>query len=226
MKKIEKAPSIRDLTWAYNQYQSNNISLNLFLETFEWCRYDPRLGEILIQTLKDFWPQWNPLEISQKLKGHSWPQVWGVLGSHVFLLLSPSDRSVFLSWLDCCFYQVSFNKEWSTFFIGVFKFGGKSLKNEAFDSIPLYLKWGYYGKTPMIPINPQSFKYTLIPKRQRLEKLKELFHIKKRIRLQDYREYLDFKISKRTAELDLKQWSKKSGQTKGASYIFKVKSKI
>lgn len=221
--KIQYAtPTTEKLISIYNHYQSNKVNLNYFLNSYYWCRYDARLGELLIEFMKNNWTYWNPFEVARQLKHHQWPQVFGVLGGHVALLLTKGEKKTFLKWLDCCFYQVSFEKEMSVFFIGVFKFGGKQLRNEAFDSIALYSKWGYYAKTPMVNFRFLSSnpKRTFIKKEQRLEKLKDLFAIKKRIRIQDYIEYLDYKVSKRTAELDLNRWANKTGETKGATYTF------
>lgn len=223
MKLSIRSPGMAELVAVYNKYQLNEMDIDSFFDSYGWCRFDPRLGELLIYFIKQNWNFWNPFDVANYLKSSPWPQVFGVLGSHVALLLLREERQVFLKWLDCCFYHVPLQKEWSTFFIDIFKFGGKQLKNEAFDSISLYLQWGYYAKHPMIQFalaTPTSQR-TLIKKEQRLEKLTNLFQLKKRIRVQDYIEFLDYKISKRTAEIDLSQWANKTGQTKGATYTLR-----
>ncbi len=218
-------PTLNELTQAYNSFQLNKVTLDLFLQTYQWCRYDPRLGELLVYALKEHWANWNPLDISNKIKFHPWPQVLGVLGEHVRLLLPKTERHFFASWINCCFYHVSWEPDGSLFHIGLFKFGGKLLQREAFDAISLYLKWGFYAKTPMINFRsqPNLSRRTLIKKSDRLIKLKELFTFKKKIRVKDYIEFLDSKISKRTAELDLSHWATKIGDTKGSVYKQRLK---
>lgn len=213
-------PSQQALLESYNLIQSKKMTVHRFMEIFEWSRFDPRLAELLVQSLKENWPNWNPLEINKLLKLSLSPAVLKVLAAHVLLLLKGQERKVFTSWIDCCFYQVEKNKDWSVFYIGQFGFGSHLLKEEVFESIPLFTKWGYYAKTPIIDFTIDSRKpqKTLIPKSVRLKKLKHLFKQKKKIRVHDYIIFLENKISRRTAELDIKSIARKSGNTKGATY--------
>lgn len=221
MKCLSSRPTINELTKVYNSIQENKVSLELFLSSYQWCRYDPRLGEMLVEVLKTYWSDWNPMKISKVIREHRWPQVLGVIGEHASLLLPSSERRYFLNWLGCCFYKVNWKSDGSLFHIGLYKFGGKLLKCEALEAIPLYSKWGFYAKNPMINIGPNQKlnRRTLIKRTERFAKLNELFQLKKSIQVSDYMKFLDFKISRRTAELDLSHWARKKGQTKGARYI-------
>lgn len=213
-------PSQQVLLESYNLIQSKKLTIRKFMEIFEWSRFDPRLAELLVLSLKDNWSSWNPLVINKLLKLTPSSAVLKVLAAHVLLLLKGEERKVFNSWIDCCFYQVDKKKEWSVFYIGQFGFGSHLLKEEAFESIPLFTKWGYYAKTPIIDFSVDSRKThkTLIPKSVRLKKLKYLFKQKKKIRVHDYIVFLENKISRRTAELDIQSIARKSGNTKGATY--------
>lgn len=227
MKLKHRIPSEQDLVHAYNEFQKGTVSLDSFMLKFEWCRYDPRLGQLLIQYLNSHWRQWNPFDVAHHLQNSEWPGVFGVLCSHVGLTLPLKVRKPFTAWQRCCLSQIRTKKEWSLFFIGINSFGGKLQKTEAFDSIPLYSQWGYFGKTPMVSIqtpNKRSLiNRTLLSKDVRHQKLMALFKTKRRICISDYLEYLEFRVSIRTAELDLKHWARKSGNTKGARYTLKRK---
>lgn len=216
-------PPQQALLDSYNLIQSKRLTVHQFMEIFEWSRFDPRLAELLVLYLKDNWSNWNPLEINKFLKKTPSPAVLKVLAAHSALILKGQERKVFNSWIDCCFYQVEKKNEWNTFYIGQYGFGSHLLKEEAFESIPLFSKWGYYAKTPIIDFSMDSNKpqKTLIPKSERLKKLKLLLKQKKQIKVHDYIALLENKISRRTAELDLKSVTRKSGNTKGSTYRLK-----
>jgi len=218
--KYPSPPTQKDLLGAYNLIQSKRLTAKKFMEIFEWSRFDPRLAEILVLSLRDHWSDWNPFEINHLLqKSHS-PLILKVLGAHVTLLLKGQDRKVFNSWMECCFYKVEATADWSLFYIGQFNFGSSLLKEEAFESIPLFTNWGYYGKTPMIDFSMDSkvSQKTLVPKPERIKKLKQLLSRKKQIRVHDYMALLENKISRRMAELDIKEFARKSGNTKSSTY--------
>lgn len=220
-----RIPPQKNLVSTYNQFQMKTASLDLFLQSYQWCRFDPRFGEILIHFINENWRNLNPLVLSTEIANDQWPQVFGVLCSHVSLIINKKYRKAFSAWVDCCLCEVAnLNKDWSTFFIGIYSFGGNLQKKEVFEGIKLYSKWGYWGKTPMIEISKASvnLKPTILSAKIRRQKLAELFSIKKRIRVSDYRSYLEFQVSIRIAQLDLKKWARQLGKTRDATYTRKA----
>ncbi len=219
--KIEH-PDDSNLISTYNHVQKFPEDLTFFIKFYGWVRFDPRLGEILIQNLVRFWTQWNPMLIAAQLKTDPWPGVFGVLGSHAELLLDQKSRRQFRLWLSCCLSQIHLKREWPVFFIGNFSFGGKAIFSEAEESLAIYTRWGFLAKTAMIQPSKklEMPTRTLLSQEFRLQKLRTLFSLKKRIRIVDYLKFLDFKVSKRTAELDLKKWAKRHGRTRAATYTF------
>lgn len=221
MKTKVHPPSLSQLVEAYNTLQLKRFSLVEYLRISEWARFDPRLAGILVVCLKDHWQDWNPFAIRDGLRNHPWPGVFGVLSEHVALQLNGLERKAFQNWIGLCFFGVPIQKENSLFYIGLYRFGGPFLKEEAFDSIALFSKWGFLGKSPILGVRRSGIKIrkTFLTPSQRFEKINKLFETKKRIRVQDYLAALSFQISKRTAEMDLKKWARKVGNTKGAYYL-------
>lgn len=220
MRNLPEFPQQKELLKKYNLFQSGKGSSHEFIKSLSWCRMDPRLGEILIIYLRDHWSEWNATELSTLVAKLPWPWVFGVLCSHVELILNKSDLKTFRLWRDCALSKIEKNMEYSVFFIGVYSFAGKQMKSEVIESLSLYSRWGYYGQTPMIPLrsSEKEVDKTLISKHQRKAKLLELFQMKRRISVSDYLEFLDQKVSKRIGENDLKTWARKSGNTKGTTY--------
>jgi hypothetical protein len=216
MKSSCPIPTPKDLLKAYNCLQSENDNLDYFLEIFQWARFDARLGEILVVSMKKGWTTWNPLDVGKRLVEYQWPEVFGVLGENVMLQLPRVERKKFGNWLKCCFNDVTLKKEWSIFSIGTFAFGGKLQRRQVDDTLVIYTRWGFYGDTPMVAGGYQT--RTIFEPTQRHKRLQDLFKLKRRISVADYILFLDNKITKRTAELDLRRWATKNGNTRGATY--------
>ena len=106
------------------------------------------------------------------------------------------------------------------YFIGLHAFGGKAQKEEAFQAISLYKKWGYLSKDPMIPLQRKQnkFKNTLISKPVQLQKLKVLLKRNRTFNIHDYISFLDGKVSIRIADMDLKIFAHRRGNTRAALY--------
>jgi hypothetical protein len=221
MKVDLRIPQLNDLVVAYNILQSGNVvSISDLVQYSMWTRFDPRLGEILIRHLQRCWSKMNPLEVHKVLKDAPMPLCWGILCDHVLFLLPKGTQLGFKNWRNCCLSD--FKKSSSeNYFLGLYSFAGKKQRNEAFDSLPLYKKWGYLSCELMLPNQDSSQPkrhLTLIPKGERIRKLKKILNSKKEITVHDYLEIFPGKLSRRVAEMDLKLYAIKNGNTRSAIY--------
>jgi len=215
MKQKVRAPSPQNLLKVYNKFQMGSAALADLMLNFEWVRFDPRLGEILISYIKSNWSQWNPMDVQQALPTKEWPQVFAVLCEHVHLLLHGAHKKKFKAWMDCTLAGTQ--PATAQLFSGYnYAFGGKLSAQEAFNSLKIYKRWGYYSATPLIAVPPAQ--QTLLKKKQRQLLLKELVEKKPRISVNDYINHLGGNVSRRVAELDLSIALRKSGKTRGSTY--------
>jgi hypothetical protein len=147
------------------------------------------------------------------------PMTWGVLVDHLLLLNPASVRPIIKKWRDCCLSGIKKGPS-ENFFIGLHAFAGKIQKEEAFQAIALYKKWGYLSRDPIIPLqrNKPQFKNTLMSKAQRLQKLKVFLKTNKTFSIHDYISLLEGKVSIRIAEMDLKELTHRHGNTRAALY--------
>lgn len=197
---------------------------NILIKIINWVRFDPRLGEIIVHYLIKNWKTLNPILLNEKLSTSIWPQTFGVICDHVQLFIQKSDKKLFKNWYKCIFGNIKIKKDYSTFYIGIYSFGSVLQMNEVEKSLEPYSRWGYYSSSPIVEIK-NSQKSTLLNSSLRLSNLKKLSLQYKIFRVLDYIKICDFQISKRIAELDLKKWAIKRGNTKGAYYVLKSKYK-
>ena len=227
MKGLSRIPDQKKISKAYRALQvfPNSIKVKDLVLWSQWARLDPRLGEILVEYISKFWSKHNPLEINKKLKQQVWPAAFGVLLEQVPFYYSQKlknkkwNKKLFSHWSKCVMADISRAKN-EQFFIGIYKAGGKLMKEECFYSIKPYRQWGYFSKDLLIN-KARLFKGTLIPISQRKAILDELLKSRKKITVQDYLEKMDFQIHRRQAQRDLKNHKKLKphGQTKGRYYI-------
>lgn len=214
-----KIPSQKNLQKAYDLFQSRKAQWQDFLKYFQWVRFDPRLGEILIVYMDSHWQKLNPLDVQEDLEKTEWPQVFAVLGEHVKLNLPKAASHKFKAWFDCATANVEASP-FQLFFIGLHPLGGKTTQNEVFHSLTLYRRWGFFS-AHLMRNKARSLKpsQTLMKKSLRLKRLQELLASKRSITVNEYIAFIGGAVSRRVAELDLKSVCKKRGQTKGSTYI-------
>lgn len=227
MKGLNKIPNQKQLSKAYKVLQvlPHSVCVKDLALWSQWVRLDPRLGEILIEYLSKFWEKQNPVEINQYLKRQAWPAAFGVLLEQVPFYYSQKmknqqwNKKLFLYWSKCVMTDITRAKG-EQFFIGIYKAGGKLVKEECFYSIKPYRQWGYFSKDLLIN-KALSTNKTLMPFSQRQVILDELLKSHKKITVQDYLEKMNFQIHRRQAQRDLKNHKKLKlqGQTKGKYYI-------
>ena len=226
MKGLKKIPTQRQLSQAYKVLQlvQNSISIKKLVLWSQWARLDPRLGEILVGYLANFWQRHNPLEINQQLKQQIWPAVFGVLLEQVPFYYSQNSikkkwsKKSFFYWTKCAMMDIPPASN-ELFFIGLYKAGGKFVQEECFYSIKPYRKWGYFSKELLIN-KAKPIKKTLVSLPQRKAIIDELLKSYKTITVQDYLEEINFQIHRRQAQRDLKNHSQLQtyGRTKNKYY--------
>ena len=220
MKGLEKTPSPNDLMKAYDQLQAGPLSLSLLMETFEWVRFDPRLGEILASSIEKNWRHLNPFEIFNGLLLSTWPAVMGVLLDMAQLQIVPGEIKQYRIWKKCATANLK-NAQNEQFFIGLYSLAGSQMLRQVERSNKIYRRWGYFGEDLFFnKANNQKVRGTLVKKELRLRVLNQLLAQKRSISVNDYIEALPAPVSRRIAELDLHHFKglKRQGQTKGRVY--------
>ena len=227
MKGLLKIPNQKQIAQAYKvlQFTPDSVHIKSLVIWSQWTRLDPRLGEIIIEHLSKFWKKYNPIKLNQQLKQQVWPSVFGVLLEQVPLYYSQHFKSkkwnkkLFLHWSKCVMTDIPPAQD-EQFFIGLYKAGGKLMREECFYAIKPYRHWGYFSKDLLINKTKAS-KKTLISISQRKIIIDELLKSHNKLTVQDYLEQINFQIHRRQAQRDLKNYVKlqSCGQTKGKYYV-------
>jgi hypothetical protein len=219
MKGLVELPSITNITKAYNNFYSNKkISETNIILYSEWSRFDPRLGEILVEYLKKNWSSLNPILLRDINTSSPWPQALAVILEHVIHLeiLQPKlfkfFKALVLEGIEPIKYQA--------FTIGVFKPGGKEIKSSAINPHPFFEKWGFYEANPFFSKISDVKSTTLLDKDVRKSILKALLSRRKEVTVNDYLGACRHAIHRRQAERDLNNFFKlkKRGQTRNRIY--------
>lgn len=222
MKGLSQIPSQNDLIKSYNELQSLGLNEISLLKYFQWVRFDPRLGEILVQKLLLDWKSLNPFLIYQGLQDKDWPSVMGVLLDSVQIQILKKDVKNFQAWKSTILYKMR-KTEFQQFFIGLSAFAGKKVRDQVESSNTIFKRWNYYGNQLFFNKEKnKNFEKSLYGKTDRLSKLDEfLLKNKSRITVNDYLKILPIPISRRLAEMDLKNHPSLAakGYTKNRYYI-------
>jgi hypothetical protein len=234
MKGLNHLPTGTDLLKAYNFLQAANIHYSKKLEEsqlIEWChwsRFDPRLGELLVTFLKNYWDQLNLMELRKLNLTSTWPQTLGVILYHLKLIsksipeavILPESVNHFVALITADIKMAPYQ----SYLIGVYKFAGKEQKNRADISSSVFSKWGFYEsdlffeKNLFIKLRKNKNTYINIATRKNI--LSQLLKQKKQITVADYIEACGHAIHPRQAERDLKSFFKlnRRGQTRNRVY--------
>ena len=152
MKGLDKIPTQKNLLKAYKALQvlspPSTVSIKTLALWSQWSRLDPRLGEILVQYLSRFWPYISPVALNQALKKEPWPSAFGVLINQV-PYCDIKNKAGFRQWSKSVMADIAPAPD-ELFFIGLYKIGGKQMKNECLYSLKSYRKWGYFAKDLLI----------------------------------------------------------------------------
>jgi hypothetical protein len=218
-----------DILNAYStlQRRPREPSAGEWVSIAEMTRFDPRLGEILIENIRDYFYQINPIELNSLIHSHlRIPASIGPLLEHVEIMLPGADRKKFTYWKNLVLENVEI-ASYQNYFVGLTPFGHESLLRIAASPNPLYSKWGFYADDLMInkatqwlQKNPQ----TLLSADERKKRLDQMIRSTERIRTDDYISFLGHMVSRRQAQLDLSRHPRlcRQGNTKAAFWVIKT----
>ncbi|MBL7542626.1 MAG: hypothetical protein JNL11_02365 [Bdellovibrionaceae bacterium] len=225
MKGLQAIPSHFELVRTYNILQEQKLTEKNLLDCFQWVRFDPRLGEILVQKISNEWKSLNPFMIYQELQNKIWPSVMGVLMDFAECKITQKDKKYFKAWKMCVLHKLP-KLDYQQFYIGLSAFAGKKVSSQIDHSNKIFKKWNFYGTHLMFnkeqmqsrqPVLQKSF----LSKTQRLNLLNQwISKSKKEFSVSDYLAILPIPVSRRVAEMDLQKHPqlKRHGFTRGRSY--------
>ena len=225
MKGLCKIPDEKKITQAYRKlkYKSEEVLLKDLALYSQWARLDPRLGEMVIEHLAFCWEDINPIQFNYNIKKQVWPSALGALLAQIPFYYLQKDiswnKELFLNWKKCVMTNIPPATD-EQFFIGIYKVGGKLMKEECFHAIKPYRQWGYFAKDLLIN-KAEPPTRTLLSSAQRQVIINSLIKKKKKLTVQDYLEEINFQIHPRQAQRDLKNHPqlKPYGYTKGRYYM-------
>ncbi len=232
MKGAAKIPSPSDLVEYYKILQNSKIALtaDVLSEIIQNTRWDPRLHEQVVIHIETHWKSISALELNQSSLNQAWPACLGVTLETVLFILKNKDAkdlALFKNWMKlACTNIEPANQE--VFYIGINSFAGKELRKDVHFTVQPYAKWGYFCQDLAISKFKSETKLEnskLYPIESRKNLLHKLFENKKRIRVKDYLEIIEYTISQRQAERDLKIFPgvRPSGNTKNRTYSLQRK---
>lgn len=222
MNGLPSIPSTKDLGRAYDSLALGQpVSERDFTLWTQWCRFDPRLAEILMNHLANRWKQMDWSALRDQLLKHPWPQAFGVLTEAILAsdLLARAERKIFRGWSATVLTGVA-RAPHEQFFFGLRKVAGSEMLKDVVDSSRIYSKWGYFGRDLLVNKTSRFDHRTVVPPEIRRRLLCELMEKQSRITVSDYRTVLDQRVSRRQAELDLAREKRLMpvGNTRGRFY--------
>ena len=230
MRGLIHIPSIDELEKAYGILQSKAAVAEVDYALYsQWTRFDPRLGEIWIARFARDWRNLRPAILRDALLELPWPSAFGVLIEQTLAYgnLSLPEKKILRSISRAVLASIP-TALFEAFFIGLAPFASRSMREDAENPIASYSKWGYFGRDVMInkasqKLSAGEFHRTEIDADRRELILKTLLQEKNRITINDYLEALEWKVSRRVAQKDLKisPVLKARGKTRARFYIRK-----
>lgn len=207
MKIAISVPKANDLIAAYNNFVGKQApTIEQLLLYAQWSRFDPRLLEILAKYFSDNFFKINPFDFNTLCKKSCWPQTSGVILNHARLLVP--DKELFDHWLAICMHQIPPGTG-ELFFIGLFDFNMKKILRIISRPSRLFLQWGYLHDEVVLN-KANLINRTTLSKSSRTKILKALLRQKKPVSVERYRRLLNYQISVRQAQRDLKSFTSKS----------------
>lgn len=98
MKGLKKIPSPHDLAKVYHRLQSEKLTGRYLISIFQWSRFDPRLGEILVAKIIQDWQQINPFYLYCHLIKTTWSSAMGVLLDMAQLQIKTQHLAAYKAW--------------------------------------------------------------------------------------------------------------------------------
>ncbi len=215
-----RIPTLSEKIKALGILQGRGLTDRNVVQILEIIRWDPRICEEFVRRLSSDWRNLNIENLFSSLQRSHQRSVFAVAAEFAQWLVPKSERQLFKGW-RLMIVPKSQQKTFSVFYLNQFPFASRSLSREAQESSLVFKRWGFLSADP--PINKAVFKQrerTALSKTVRAQRLNELLSEKTIIRVEDYLLKLGGLVSRRVAELDLKQSKKLKpiGQTRARRY--------
>lgn len=213
MKGLKKIPNQQDLLIAYNELEQGSLTEKKMLRYFQWVRFDPRLGEIIVKKLLSDWRLLNPFSLYSELQTSTWPSVMGVILDMVEVNIKKVDSKAFGAWKACVTYKIK-KEKFQQFYIGLTAFAGKKVNDQLENSNKIFKRWNFYGTNLLYnKEKKQNFNKSFLNKDQRIKILNQFIQNQTQpFSVGDYLRVLPLPTSRRVAEKDLKDHPKLKGK--------------
>lgn len=213
MKGLDHIPSEKDLVKIYEAFLRGEVSLANIVKASQWSRFDPRLAEIFVTYMSEYWQAYSPMDLRTETLRQCWPSSMGLLLEWI----DAKEKKLLEAWKKyiTCDIKKALNEQ---YFIGVYALGSRQMFLSSWISLTPYLKWGYLGNAIL---NKKLRGKTLVSPEIRETVLSDLHRRSKVIKAEDYRQVLSGAISKRQAQRDLQAFEgfKSRGRTQSKKYI-------
>ena len=203
-----------DRAWPYDP---QNLE-DLFCLGAEMSRHDPRLFDILVTFLNKYWKGINPVHLRSHYPRMRTPQTIAVMAE--FLLgqqVIPDEKRYFLEYLQEGLEPVPLQ----LFYEHLYRPGGNLMRSAVETSLREYKRWGVLGREA--PLLDEAGRRTIGSRDadSRRNILLGLLEKRRRIRLSDYIEALDNRISRQQALIDMKsvEGVRLEGRGPGARWV-------
>jgi hypothetical protein len=225
-------PTAREISESYDrlilvkQGKIKPLSDSEWIKIARWVRFDPRLGELWIDSFSHCWKTVSPMAFHDENIKLPSPAMLGVLLDQLQDLgISKKDRKNFQHWKSMVMSDVS-PAPHENFFVGLKGFASAEQMKDVERSAKSYSRWGYFGQDILVNKFSQkqrTLQKTFISAERRISILNQLIRRSPRIRVEDYLRECGNAISRRIAQLDLEAHPKLNsiGKTRGKIY-FKV----
>ena len=208
--------------WAPWRYESISED-DLLLSALRQCRYDPRLLEVMVNFFSEDKFRLNMITFKKKIIKEGVLPVMVVIGEFVLESAVSSEAKELVRYLMIGAKPVPTQ----LFFSGLYKIGGKKMKEALQQPLWAFKKWGFLAADPPWSKGKQPKRTYLFDSTSRLHLLRDLSKEKGSFRLKDYLEALGNSVSRQQALKDLKSvpWIRKRGQGKGSFYQLAPRSR-
>lgn len=202
MKLLVSIPTVGDLAKAYSELQAGSVvTLEKISEYLRMSRFDARLFEVLAGHLAMQYKKINPFELNAVIKDIAWASALGAILNHSRLLVE--DTELFDPWMKICLHGIP-RAPGELYFLGLFDFNVKRIAKIISRPSSLFKEWGYFHDEIVLN-KSESINRTAILKKQRIKILKKLLQKKEIISAQSYRRALNYQVSIRQAQRDIKE---------------------
>lgn len=210
---------------ATNQSRVECLTSDEIVQFAQMSRFDPRLAEMLVHHLSQYFDKINPWEVRILNLKSDWPQSLCALVDIAELLVSSKekdwkDRKMWKMWKACIQFEIT-KASFQAFYIGLIAINPQQSQIQIKRNLKPFSAWGYYNQELPISEKRGRLQRTVISKSQRLELLKSLIRKRPRFTVQDYIEALDHRVHRRQAERDLAGLRERlvsQGNTRSRSY--------